>query len=164
VDGFLVVAPIVAAIALVVTDLPVGRTIDAVAPGLFLAVALGRIGCLLAGCCAGRCTASRWALWSSDRRVGARRVPAQLIEAAAGAVLAVVGAWFVLNVDPPVHGGVFIVSLGVYAVIRQVVLRLRAERRVWAASYSLTAGATALAVLLVAVAAHLQTLAVPSFG
>jgi phosphatidylglycerol:prolipoprotein diacylglycerol transferase len=53
VDGFLVVAPLVALAGLAASDLPIGAVLDAAAPGLFFAVAIGRIGCFLAGCCAG---------------------------------------------------------------------------------------------------------------
>lgn len=59
VDGFLVVALIVAIVALVVFGLPVARFLDASIPGIFLAVAIGRVGCFFAGCCAGRCTRAR---------------------------------------------------------------------------------------------------------
>jgi len=80
VDGFLAVALAVGVVALLAFNLPVGAVLDATAPGLFFAVAIGRIGCFLTGCCAGRCTSSRRGVWSSDRRIGARRIPAQLLD------------------------------------------------------------------------------------
>ena len=129
VDGFFAVAPIVAAAGLVVLGLPAGEALDAVAPGLFLAVAIGRVGCLLTGCCAGRCTASRWGLWSSDRRVGARRIPAQLIEAAAGLAIAAVASVLLLVNAPGIPGAIFAASIVAYVVVRQLLLRIRAERR-----------------------------------
>lgn len=46
VDGFLVVMPVVATIGLLAADLPIGRVLDATTPGLFFAVAIGRVGCL----------------------------------------------------------------------------------------------------------------------
>lgn len=129
VDGFLFVAIPVAVVVLVALDLPIGTFLDATAPGIFLAVAIGRIGCFLTGCCAGHATRSRWGMWSSDRRVGARRVPAQLIESFVGLLIGAASASLLLGHVPPVHGVIFAVAFGVYLVVRQWLLRLRAERR-----------------------------------
>lgn len=129
VDGFLVVAPIVAVVGLIALDLPIGTYLDATAPGLYFAVAIGRLGCFFTGCCAGRATCSRWGIWSSDRRLGARRIPTQLLESGTGLVLAVVAILLVVNGAAPVPGVVFALSIGAYLLIRQCLLRLRAERR-----------------------------------
>ena len=131
VDGFLVVASVVAVAALLAFDLPVGRFLDATAPGMFLAVAIGRLGCFVTGCCAGRCTRSRWGVWSfdRDRRIGARRVPAQLLESAAGLVIGMVAGALVLSEALRLQGVVFVGAVVAYFVVRQVLLRLRAERR-----------------------------------
>ncbi len=129
VDGFLLVSVPVAVVALVALDLPIGTFLDATAPGIFFAVAIGRIGCFLTGCCAGHMTRLRWALWSSDRRVGARRVPAQLIESMAGLLIGGASAALLLGHVPPIHGVIFAVAFGIYLVVRQWLLRLRAERR-----------------------------------
>lgn len=129
VDGFLAVCFGVGVAALLAFNLPVGAVLDATAPGLFFAVALGRVGCFLTGCCAGRCTSSRWGVWSSDRRVGARRIPAQLLESAAGLLIGIVAAILVLGDDASRHGLVFGAAFGAYIVARQLLLRLRAERR-----------------------------------
>ena len=164
VDGFLVVAPVVATVGLLALGLPVGRVLDAATPGIFLAVALGRVGCLLAGCCAGRCTAARLGLWSSDRRVGARRVPTQLMESAVGVVVGLVSLGVVLGVDGPIHGLVFIVAFAAYSAARQVLLRLRVERRARSGSVPLTAGAAAVVLLLVGAVSLLQIAGNPTFG
>ena len=129
VDGFLVAAPVVAVALLLTLKLPVGRYFDATAPGIFFAVAVGRLGCFLTGCCAGRCTGSGLGVWSSDRRIGARRIPTQLLESAAGLVIGTI-AWLlagsgVLSLD----GAVFVAAVGAYFLVRQMLLRLRAERR-----------------------------------
>ncbi len=129
VDGFLAVALTVGVAALVAFNLPVGAFLDATAPGLFLAVAIGRVGCFLTGCCAGRCTPSRWGVWSSDRRIGARRIPAQLLESAAGLLIGVVAALLVLGDAPVIDGLVFVAALGAYILVRQFLLRVRAEAR-----------------------------------
>ncbi len=129
VDGFLLVAPVVAIVALLAFGLPIGRFLDASAPGIFFAVAIGRIGCFLTGCCAGQCTRSRWGVWSSDRRIGARRVPTQLLESATGLILGVATTGAVLAGVPGLDGVVFVVAFAVYIVIRQLLLRRRAETR-----------------------------------
>ncbi len=129
VDGFLVTALLVALVALVAFGLPIGAYLDATAPGLFLAVAIGRLGCFLTGCCAGRITASRWGMWSSDRRIGARRIPTQLLESAAGLLIGAAALPLTLVHLRPIHGAVFVAALVVYLVVRQLLLRLRAESR-----------------------------------
>lgn len=129
VDGFLFVAVPVAVLALLASSLPIGTYLDASAPGIFFAVGIGRVGCFLTGCCAGRCTRSRWGLWSSDRRVGARRIPAQLIESGAGLLIGGLSAILVLAHLIAIDGLIFIVAFGAYVVVRQLLLRLRAERR-----------------------------------
>jgi phosphatidylglycerol:prolipoprotein diacylglycerol transferase len=127
VDGALVAAPLAGIGALVALDLPILAFLDASAPAFFVGVAIGRLGCFFTGCCAGRCTASRWGIWSSDRRIGARRVPAQLLEAAAGLVLAVAAT--ALVVAPLPEGVVFIGGAAAYVAARQFLLPLRAESR-----------------------------------
>lgn len=128
VDGFLVAAPATAVLLAAAQGLAVGAYLDGVAPGIFLAVAIGRVGCFLTGCCAGRPTAG-WGIWSSDRRVGARRVPAQLVESAIGLALASLSAVLVLGGLLGGTGLVFVITVAVYVASRQGLLRLRAEAR-----------------------------------
>lgn len=129
VDGFMVAAPLAALAALLALGSPVGTYFDASAPALFLTVAFGRVGCFFTGCCAGRPTAARWGLWSSDRRIAARRVPTQLIESAVGLAIALATAPLVLASALPVEGGVFVLALAAYFLARQSLLRVRAEPR-----------------------------------
>lgn len=129
VDGFLVVATGVAVAMLFALDLPVGAFLDAAAPGIFFAVAIGRLGCFFTGCCAGRCTRSRWGVWSSDRRVGARRIPTQLLESATGLLIGAIATLLVLGHALGVAGIVFVAAFAVYALVRQFLLRIRAESR-----------------------------------
>ena len=140
VDGFLAVAPIVAVITLLVFGLPVAAFLDAITPGLFVAVAVGRIGCFLAGCCAGRVTGSRFGVWSSDRKVMARRIPAQFLESAAGLAIAIVAALVILGHFARPDGALFLASRAVYFLARHGLLRLRAERRefLWRRTAALT--------------------------
>ena len=156
VDGFLVVAPLVGALTLFAWDQPIGLVLDATAPGIFFAVAIGRVGCFLTGCCAGRCTASRWGIWSSDRRVGARRIPTQLLESAAGLALGVVTLLLVLGGGLPIDGAVFVFAFVIYAVVRQGLLRVRAERRKEYRTLPLTAAAAVLVAVVVATLSTVQ--------
>lgn len=156
VDGFLVVAPLVAAGLLVAWDQPVGVVFDATTPGIFFAVAIGRVGCFLSGCCGGRCTASRRGIWSSDRRVGARRVPTQLIESAAGLLIGIVSLAAVLADVLPIAGAVFVLAFAGYAMVRQMLLRLRSERRRSHRTLPITAAAVGAVALAIAVLSLLR--------
>lgn len=156
VDGFLVIAPLVAAITLFAWDQPIGVVLDATTPGIFFAVAIGRVGCFMTGCCAGRCTASRWGIWSSDRRFGARRVPAQLLESAAGLALGVLSLIILVSGGLPIEGAVFVAAFVLYTAARQLLLRVRAERRRSPRSVPLTAVATMAVAVVVGVLALAQ--------
>lgn len=127
VDGFLIVMPPVALALLLAFDQPIGVFLDAGAPALFFGVAVGRLGCFLTGCCAGRCTRSRWGIWSSDWRVGARRIPTQLLESAAGLVLGGVSLLLALGETPRIGDAIFVASVAGDVLVRQLLLRLRAE-------------------------------------
>ncbi|MDL2336060.1 MAG: prolipoprotein diacylglyceryl transferase [Chloroflexota bacterium] len=129
VDGFVVVAPLAAIGVLVALKLPVGAYLDDVTPSLFLTVALGRLGCFFTGCCAGRLTASPWGVWCSDQRIGARRVPTQLLESAFGLGLGLVTLVLVVVVDVVGSGAIFVGGFVAYLLARQLLLRLRAEPR-----------------------------------
>jgi phosphatidylglycerol:prolipoprotein diacylglycerol transferase len=110
-------------------DLPTLRLLDLTTPGVFAAMALARPGCWLGGCCAGRPTASRWGIWSSDRRVGVRRVPVQLMESALAAAIASLSLGLVLTLDQRSYGLVLALSASLYTLGRQLLFPLRAEAR-----------------------------------
>ena len=128
IQGFITGAILAAAILLVALEVPAGVFLDVTAPGLLVAMAVGRVGCFFAGCCGGPPTASRWGVWSSDQRVGARRLPTQLLELA----LALSLGLGVLVADlghGPAGGSYFIAALASYTLARQGILHLRAEPR-----------------------------------
>ncbi len=128
IQGFIAGATLAAAILLVLLGIPIGVFLDVTAPGLLFAMAVGRVGCFFAGCCGGPPTASRWGVWSSDQRVGTRRIPTQLLESALAGILGLVVLVAVLGHGPA--GGSFIVaSMATYTLGRQGLLRLRAEPR-----------------------------------
>lgn len=149
IQGFVAgAAVVVAAAALAGTGIPAGAYLAAAAPALLIGMAIGRPGCFWAGCCTGRPTAARWGIWSSDRRLGCRRAPAQLLEAlsaliSGGAVLIVV-----LAVGLARSGPVAVVGLAAYTLARQFILGLRAEPRVWRYGRSVTGTIAALALIV----------------
>jgi phosphatidylglycerol:prolipoprotein diacylglycerol transferase len=128
IQGFIAGATLAAAILLAVLDVPPGVFLDVTAPGLLLGLAVGRVGCFFAGCCGGTLTASRWGVWSSDQRVGARRIPTQLLESVLALSLGLLVLVAVVG-HGPAGGAFFVVGLAAYTLGRQGLLRLRAEPR-----------------------------------
>lgn len=124
-QGFVIGAITVLALGSTLWHLPVGMVLDATAPALLLGQAIGRIGCFFGGCCTGVPTTSRWGLWSSDRRIGVKRVPVQLMESGSAAVLAVSSVAVLRFVAPSPQGLVFVASLSAYLVVRQLLFPLR---------------------------------------
>ncbi len=154
IQGFVVGAVLVELLGARVAHVPAGTLLDAITPGLMLAMAVGRQGCFLSGCCAGRLSGSRWAVWASDGRVGARRVPTQHLEALACAALG--GAAWVADIDRVAapRGAAFLGSIAAYTVCRQLLLPFRAEaRRTRAGARAALVVAAAALVVDVAVAA-----------
>ncbi len=127
IQGFLAAIAIAAPLMLAVANVPIGTFLDSSATGLFVGLAIGRIGCFFAGCCAGRPTSAAWGLWSSDQRVGMRRIPTQLLESALALGIAFMSLVAVLGYRPLI-GGIFVAALALYTLARQGILRLRAER------------------------------------
>jgi len=102
-----------------------GQVLDSTAPGLLLGMMVGRFGCLLGGCCAGRPTSSRWGVWSSDRRLGVRRVPVQLLESSLSGVVGALALAAVLLVGTSTGGLVFVAGIAAYTAGRQLLFPLR---------------------------------------
>ena len=129
IQGFIVGMMLVLLLGALAFKIPPGTYFDLSAPGIFLGLAVGRVGCFLTGCCYGRPTASRWSLWSSDRRTGRRRHPVQLYEATAAMVISLLAFIAVLLLDAAGSGAVFITGLLLYIIVRQVLFPLRRESR-----------------------------------
>jgi phosphatidylglycerol:prolipoprotein diacylglycerol transferase len=158
IQGFIVGASITAALLLALLRVPVGAYLDATAPGLLLGLALGRVGCFFAGCCGGPPTASRWGVWSSDQRVGARRVPTQLLESALALSLGLVALVELLS-HGAAGGAFFVAGLAAYILGRQGILHLRAEPQPTKLGGWATVAAAALVLAISAallVQCHLQ--------
>ena len=128
IQGFIASAPPTAVILLVLLHIPVGTFLDVTAPGLLIAMAVGRVGCFFAGCCGGPPTASRFGVWSSDQRVGARRLPTQLLEMGLALIAGLLVLVAVL-LRGPAGGAYFAAGLAAYTLGRQGILQLRAELR-----------------------------------
>jgi phosphatidylglycerol:prolipoprotein diacylglycerol transferase len=140
--------------ALLIAGIGVGTFFDAAPPGLFFAMAVGRQGCFLGGCCVGRPTASRFGIWSSDGRIGARRLPAQQLEALACLLIGAAALAAFLEFGRQPGGAIFAGAMAVYILARQGLLALRAEPRRWSLAAPVTLAAAAAALLAdIAVAA-----------
>jgi phosphatidylglycerol:prolipoprotein diacylglycerol transferase len=150
IKGFIASAPVAAAIMLAVLGVPAGVFLDATAPGLLVAMAVGRVGCFLAGCCGGPPTVSRWGVWSSDQRLGARRIPTQLLEAGLAFSLGLGVLVAVLGLGPA-GGAFFVAALAAYTLGRQGLLRLRTEPRKTRMGGLVTAALAALVLIAVVV-------------
>lgn len=107
-----------------VLGLQVGPVLDVTGPGLLLGMAVGRLGCFFGGCCVGRPTSSRWGVWSSDKRVGTRRMPVQLLEAACAGAVGLLAGLLVIGADHP-RGLVFVGALAASTLVRQLLFPLR---------------------------------------
>jgi phosphatidylglycerol---prolipoprotein diacylglyceryl transferase len=149
IQGFVAgAAVVVAAAALAGPGLPAGAFLAAAAPALLIGMAIGRPGCFWAGCCTGRPIAARWGIWSSDRRLGCRRAPAQLLEALSALISGGVVLVVVLIDGLAQSGPVAVVGLAAYTLARQAILGLRAEPRVWRYGPPVTATIAALALIV----------------
>lgn len=147
IQGFILGGIGTMALAVAAFGLPLAAFLDASTPGLFVGMAVGRPGCFFTGCCSGRPTTSRWGLWSSDRRVGIRRVPIQLIEAVSALLIAATTLVLVLTGEPAQRGALFVGALAAYTLLRQVLFPFRAEPRTTSFGRRLTLAASAVALV-----------------
>lgn len=125
IQGFVLAAVGAVVVGALLLRLPVGRLLDVTTPGLMFGMAIGRVGCFFGGCCAGRPTASRWGLWSSDRRLGVRRIPTQLFESATALVIGVLALLTMVLTAIAPEGSVFVAGIAAYTFGRQLLFPLR---------------------------------------
>lgn len=128
IQGFVITALAAVAAGSWLLGLPLLVLMDLATPPLLLGMAIGRLGCWRGGCCAGRLTSGRVAVWGSDRRLGGRRIPTQFIEAAIAAALTV-ATLLLLGLDPRPEGAVLVAGLGAYVLARQLVFPFRSLSR-----------------------------------
>ena len=127
IQGFVIAAFVTVIAGAKLWGLPWASLLDLAVPGLMFGMLLGRFGCWRGGCCAGRPSTSRLALWSTDRELGVRRIPVQLIEGAAAGVLGVVASLLVWRSLPQPPGALFVADIAVYVILRQLLFPLRGQ-------------------------------------
>lgn len=147
IQGFVAGVVLAGIPGLLLAGVPVGTFFDAATPGLFFAMAIGRQGCFFTGCCVGRPTGSRFGIWSSDGRIGARRLPAQQLESFACLLIGVAALLAFLRFGRAAGGAIFIGAAATYTLARQGLLALRAEPRRWSLAGPVTIAAAAVALL-----------------
>jgi phosphatidylglycerol:prolipoprotein diacylglycerol transferase len=125
IQGFVLAAVSTVVVGALLLGLPVPTLLDATAPGLLFGMAVGRIGCFFGGCCVGRPTGSRWGLWSSDRRLGTRRIPTQLFESTMALLIGLAALAVVLTTTARPAGTVFLAAVAAYTLGRQLLFPLR---------------------------------------
>jgi phosphatidylglycerol:prolipoprotein diacylglycerol transferase len=106
-------AILTALVLLVALDVQIEVSLVVITPGLLVAMSVGRVGCFNSSCCGGPPTASRWGVWSINQRVGARRIPTQLLEFAL-ALSQGLGALVAILVHGPAGGALFIAAMATY--------------------------------------------------
>jgi len=148
IQGFVAGAAIVVGIVAVVgPGLAPGAFLAAATPALLIGMGIGRHACFFAGCCTGRPTSWHWGIWSSDRRLGCRRMPVQLYEAWTALAIGLASLATVLVHGLARSGPVAIAALALYTLIRQGILGLRDEPRAWRFGRPVTATLAALALI-----------------
>ena len=151
IQGFVLAGISALVLGAFVLDVPVGTLLDVTTPGLLWGMTIGRFGCFFGGCCVGRPTASRWGLWSSNRRLGLRRIPTQLFEAGLALVVGAGAATVVLGREASPAGLVFTAAMAAYTLGRQLLFPLRELARNTDSGRTVTL-AVAAAVLAASVA------------
>ena len=116
--------------------LPMWTTCDVFAPGIALGHAIGRVGCLMAGCCFGKPTSLPWGITFTDTFAAAnvgtpldiKLHPTQLYEA--GAELLILGILLATERrGKPFPGRTFWLYILLYAVSRYVIEIYRGDAR-----------------------------------
>ncbi len=148
IQGFVAGAAVVIAVAAIAgPGMPAAALLSVAAPALLIGMAVGRPGCFWAGCCTGRPTAARWGIWSSDRHLGCRRAPAQLVEALSALIIGVAVLCTVLLAGFERSGPLAVAALAAYTFVRQFIVGMRAEPRRWRYGRRVTGSIAAIALV-----------------
>lgn len=134
--GGLILAVVVALWYMARHGLPLWTTCDVFAPGVALGHAVGRVGCLMAGCCFGRPTTLPWGMTFTDpfaaanvgTPLGVALHPTQLYEA--GAELAILALLLLTERRGRAFPGrTFWLYMLLYAISRYVIEMFRGDER-----------------------------------
>jgi phosphatidylglycerol---prolipoprotein diacylglyceryl transferase len=134
--GGLILAVAVALFYIQRVGLPLWTTCDVFAPGIALGHAVGRFGCLFAGCCYGKPTTKAWGITFTDpfaaanvgTPLGVPLHPTQLYEA--GAELLILGALlWTERKGRPFAGRTFWLYMLLYAISRFIIEFFRGDER-----------------------------------
>jgi prolipoprotein diacylglyceryltransferase len=126
-QGGLLLAVAVSVPLLAAIGLPLGAFWDVATFTMLIGLVVARLGCLLHGCCGGRPTEQRLALYlPNEHGVWRRRIPTQLLEAGWGGLilLGAVGLWN----ERPFPGAIFLAAVTAYACGRFVLEPMREHR------------------------------------
>ncbi len=126
--------------------LPLWPTFDVFAPGIALGHAIGRVGCLMAGCCWGRATTVPWAITFNDEftggyvgtPLGVPLHPTQTYEALAETAILLFLLWLERNHGRNFPGRTFWTYILLYGLSRYAIEFFRGDPRgaVWIFSTS----------------------------
>ena len=134
--GGLIAAVVVCIYQLRKHHLPLWQSGDLFAPGIALGYMVGRLGCLMAGCCYGKPTTVAWAITFTDPAANLNvgtplnvpLHPTQLYESAAGLVILLI--LLALEKRPNSYPGrTFWSFVGLYAVLRFIIEFYRGDDR-----------------------------------
>jgi phosphatidylglycerol:prolipoprotein diacylglycerol transferase len=127
--------------------LPLWQIADVLAPGIALGQAIGRVGCLMNGCCYGKPTSQPWAIhFPPGHETGGAGVhPTELYESVLDFGLYIGLAWFYQR--RRFDGQTFAAYLVCYAVLRSFVETFRGDYTTWYGGF-LTPGQVASACIL----------------
>ncbi len=153
IQGFIAGAvAVVTAAALTGPGVPARAYLAGTVTALLIGMAIGRPGCFWAGCCVGRPTAAWRGIWASDRRLGCRREPAQLLEAVAALVIGLGMIGIILAEGLVRSGPAALGGLAAYTLSRQFILGLRADPpRRWRYGRQVTIAAAVIALVTSAI-------------
>jgi len=130
VGGILLVLPV-----LFILRIPALRFMDNILPVVYIALGIGRIGCLCTGCCWGKPTLFPIALEFHDFEAQARPIgvplhATQIYEMAAAFLFSIVLLYILFKIKPK-NGIVFVLSLLFYPTARFLLDELRGGRRLF---------------------------------
>ena len=134
--GGLIAALVVGLLLVKRYKLPVWKTADLIAPGIALGHVIGRIGCLLAGCCYGRPTSVPWAITFHNPLAGLNvgtpldvpLHPTQLYDAGTELII-LIGLLATEKKGKPFAGRTFWLYMLLYAITRYIVEIYRGDDR-----------------------------------